>query len=92
MDKQLRAHLEQLHRDIELEGSKVIDAADRELLTELLDDLHRVLASTDPGGTAGGDEPVTARVSHAIEQFEESHPTLTATLAQLAEALGRIAV
>ena len=91
MDKQLREHLEQLHREIEIEGDKFVDAADKKLLAELLADLHRVLDSAE-ARAADDEEPLADRVAHAIETFEESHPTLTAMLARLSEALGRIAV
>jgi hypothetical protein len=91
MDKHLREHLEQLHREIEVEGGKVVDAADKALLAELLVDLQRLLdapAASEPDS----DETVTERLAHAIDEFEESHPTLTATLSRLADALGRLAV
>jgi hypothetical protein len=91
MDKQLREHLEQLHREIEAESAKVADASDKALLAELLGDLDRVLRAARPAG-ADAEEPLSERLANAIDNFEESHPTLTATLSRLAEALGRIAV
>jgi hypothetical protein len=87
MDKHLRDNLEQLHHEIE--KAKFVDANDERLLRELLDDIHRLLESKERGEQ---DESLTERLGHAIEQFEESHPTLTANLARLSDSLGRIAV
>jgi len=88
MDKHLKENLEQLQREIE--QAKFVDANDERLWRELLEDIRRLLESNERRGEP--DESLTERLGHAIEQFEESHPTLTANLARLSEALGRIAV
>ena len=88
MDKHLRDNLEQLHREIET--AKFVDANDERLLRELVDDIRRLLESSERGREPH--ETLTERLAHAIDQFEESHPTLTANLARLSASLGRIAV
>ena len=77
---------------VQIVSVKLLSSRAGRKVAELLLDLHRVLESAGLATEADADEPVTERVAHAIENFEESHPTLTATLSRLAEALGRIAV
>jgi hypothetical protein len=91
MDPHLRETLEQMHRELhdEVARSKFVDEHDEALLRELLEDIRRLLESAERGDH---EEPLTDRLSRAIEQFEESHPTLTATMTRLSQALGRIAV
>ena len=88
MDKHLRENLEQLHHEIE--NTKFVDAKDEQLWRELLDDIRRLLESKEGGGEQH--DSMAERLGTAIEQFEESHPTLAANLARLSESLGRIAV
>jgi hypothetical protein len=88
MDKHLRDSLEQLQRDIE--QTEFVDGKDEQELRELHADIQRLLDSSERGGEQH--ESLAERLGHAIDRFEESHPTLTANLARLADALGRTAV
>jgi hypothetical protein len=88
MDKHLRENLEQLQHEIE--NAKFVDENEERFLRELLDDIRRLLESKER--RAEPHDSLTERLGHAMEQFEESHPTLTANLARLSESLGRIAV
>lgn len=88
MDKQLREALEQIH--YEMDRTKFVDADDERVLRELLDDVRRLLESIEQ--RAEHHESVRERLAHLIGRFEETHPTLTANMGRLADALGRLAV
>jgi hypothetical protein len=90
MDAHLRHTLEEMHRELqrEVESAKFVNERDEALLHELLDDISRLLESAE----RGEHEPVSERLANAIEQFEESHPTLTGIMTRLSQALGRLAV
>jgi hypothetical protein len=87
VDKHLKDNLEQLHREIE--KTEFVDPKDERLLHELLEDIRRLIESSERPHEQH--DSLAERLGHAIEQFEESHPTLTATLARLSESFGRIA-
>jgi hypothetical protein len=88
LDKQLRESLEQIHHDIE--HAEFVDADDERILRELLDDIRRLLEAAER--RAEHHESVRDRLAHAIDRFEETHPTLTANLGRVSDALGRLAV
>jgi uncharacterized protein DUF4404 len=88
MDKKLRESLEHIHREIE--NATFVDPGDEALVRELLDDIRNLLESKERRSEQH--DSLTERLGHAIERFEESHPTLTANLARLSDSLGRAAV
>jgi Domain of unknown function (DUF4404) len=88
MDKHFHDSLEQLQQEIE--ETRFVNAADERLLRELLDDIARLLESSERRREQH--DSLVERLRGAIERFEESHPTLTTNMARLSEALGRIAV
>jgi hypothetical protein len=88
MDKHLHDTLEQIH--LEIEKTTFIDARDEVVLRELLEDIRRLLEGIEQ--PALHQESIRERLAHLMDRFEETHPTMTANMGRIAEALGRIAV
>jgi len=88
MDKQLRNTLEQIH--LEIEKTTFVDEGDEAVLRELLEDIRRLLEGVEQ--RPEHQESIRERLTHMMDRFEESHPTLAANIGRMAEALGRIAV
>jgi hypothetical protein len=88
MDKHLRETLEQIH--VEIEKTKFVDAGDEAVLRELMEDIRRLLEGAEQRSEHR--ESIRERLTHTIDRFEETHPTLAANMGRVAEALGRLAV
>jgi Domain of unknown function (DUF4404) len=84
---QLRERLE--HLRTELEHTPAVDARTRALLESVLQDVHAVLARSDPV-PAQPAQSVGARLRAAVQHVEGSHPQLTWTLSQLSDTLSRM--
>ena len=85
-----REHLKQTLVELhaELGRSASLDDETKNLLAEVLADIRDVLASeVEPTG-----ETLATRLRDATEDFESSHPTLTALVNQVTEALGRAGI
>lgn len=86
----LRRRLAELHA--ELEKVDAVDAEARAALEEVMNAIREVLAR------AGGDEErpeepsLAVRLREAGRHFEESHPTLTATLGRVVDALSALGI
>lgn len=85
MEKQhLRDLLQQVHS--ELDRTESMDPESRRLLRGLMDDIHKTLEE-------GKDEEETALhtfredLENSARQFEVRHPTITAAIVQLIDAL-----
>ena len=74
--------LEELHQ--ELQAGDPLDAADREHLYEVLDDIRRVL-DEEPAPPTLND-----RISEAILQLEVSHPSVATLLGDLVRNLKQL--
>ncbi len=85
--QQLRERLE--HLRIELAHTPAVDARTHALLESVLQDVHAVLARSDPGPVPP-DQSVNARLRAARQHVEGSHPQLTWTLSQLIDTLSRM--
>jgi hypothetical protein len=84
---QLREQLE--HLRTELEHTPAVDARTHALLESVLQDVHAVLARSDPGPVQP-DHAIGARLQAAMQHVEGSHPQLTWTLSQLIDTLSRM--
>ncbi|HEY5657240.1 MAG TPA: DUF4404 family protein [Myxococcota bacterium] len=88
-EKRLRETLEELQRKLEEPGA--VDAASRELLGELLEDIEAAL-TREPGEREGEGSSLLDRLSEIAERFEESHPSLTAAVGRVANALSNLGI
>ncbi len=89
MGEQLREHLKALHG--ELASTPSVDERSKQLLEEVLADLHGLLERTEP---AAEDEHQSLgdRLRDATQQFEDSHPTLSAAVGRVVDALANLGI
>jgi hypothetical protein len=85
----LRRRLAELHA--ELERTDALDGESRAALEEVLAEIQGLLARSGPGRSR---EPASLsdRLREAGRHFEESHPTLTATLGRVVDALAALGI
>ncbi len=85
----LRRRLAELHA--ELERTDALDAESRAALEEVLGDIQGLLARS---GGARLREPASLadRLRETGRHFEQSHPTLTATLGRVVDALAALGI
>jgi hypothetical protein len=84
--QRLRDTLTKLHDDLATEPK--LDAETAALLRDILADIEKLLGDT--GDT--GSESLVSRLTDATSDFENSHPRLTATVGQLADALSGMGI
>ncbi len=82
----LRERLDQLHA--ELAKTESVDERSREALESLLRDIQALLEQSG----AQPQPSLRERLSQATRDFEESHPTLSATLGRVADALSNLGI
>ncbi len=82
----LRATLEQLHA--ELAKTESVDVRSREALESLLQEIQELLEQSG----APPHPSLKERLSQARRDFQESHPTLSATLGRVADALSNLGI
>ncbi|MCL4530664.1 MAG: DUF4404 family protein [Chloroflexi bacterium] len=88
-DKKFRKLLEQLHAQIE--QTEKMDDQGRELLRHVNADINELLARTE--GAPLKPKPALAHsLEAAISHFEVTHPTLTAALSDLLNALSNAGI
>lgn len=89
MEQRLRKLLEQLHN--ELEADEAVRDEPRDLLKTVMDDIQERLDRTEDEAsdwpTAFGD-----RLRESLEHFGESHPTVTATVGRVIDALSNMGI
>ena len=73
----------------ELERSDSLDPDSRARLAEITADIESLLESEEAGAPH---ESLADRLRSAAEHFEESHPTLTAAVGRIADALSAIGI
>lgn len=86
-DQKINQLLEQLHKEIE--GIESVDEKEQELLRDLSTDIRELLERVE------GKQPVTSilqRLEKSIEQFEVTHPDLTAALSSLSAILSNAGI
>ena len=88
-DKKLRKLLEQLHTEIE--QTKKVDDKGRELLHHVSTDINELLTRTE-GASIKLKPTLTHNLEDAISHFEVTHPTLTAALSDLLNALSNAGI
>lgn len=88
-DKKLRKLLEQLHTEIE--QTKKVDDKGKALLLDLNKDINELLARTE-GVPLKPKSTMTRSLEDAISHFEVTHPTLTAALSDLLNALSNAGI
>jgi hypothetical protein len=84
--QQVREKLEELHAALREAGA--VDPESRELLRTVLADIQRLLDQES------GHEPesLVDRLREAMEEFEESHPTLTEAAGRVIDALAKMGI
>jgi hypothetical protein len=85
----LRRRLADLHA--ELEDVDSLDSDARAALEEVMRDIREVLARSEDEAR-GGEASLAERLREAGRHFEESHPTLTATLGRVVDALSALGI
>ena len=85
-DQKLNQLLEQLHKEIE--GIESVDEKEQELLRDLSTDIRELLERAE------GKQPASMleRIEQAIDQFEVTHPDLTAALSNLSAILSNAGI
>lgn len=85
-EKKLRDTLSKLHEDLAAEPP--LDTETAALLRDLVADIEKLLAHRDEASR----DTLVARLADATADFENSHPRLTATVGQLADALSGMGI
>ncbi|MEM9057211.1 MAG: DUF4404 family protein [Pseudomonadota bacterium] len=84
----LREQLARLHD--ELETTDTMDGEERQLLVQLMADIHATLDRTDAADPAA--DGLGERVTGAVTRLEQSHPTVSFTLRRMVDLLGRMGI
>lgn len=87
MPQKLQQQLQQLHD--ELAKNPPLNDAERASLATLLHDIEASLGNPTDGEQ---DETLVDGVNLAIERFEVSHPTVTATLRSILQSLANMGI
>jgi hypothetical protein len=86
--EQLKLTLDQLHRQLSEIGQ--LDPAQQQQLVATLSEIQSALRTrTVPAAKSPASESLMRRLGEAARNFEESHPTLSATIGGLIDTLGR---
>ena len=86
--EQLKQTLDQLQRQLSEIGE--LDAAQQQQLLGALAEIQSAVKSrTVPTAKSPTNESLMRRLGEAARHFEESHPTLSATIGSLIDTLGR---
>ena len=88
-ETRLRTTLEELQRT--LEEPDAVDAESRQLLGELMEDIQTVLARA-PEEREDSDPSLLDRLAEMARRFEKSHPSLTAAVGRVANALSNLGI
>ncbi len=83
----LRDHLTRLHED--LKSAPRLDAASKQLLGELRQDIERLTPSAT-AASPSGHEGLPDRLERIAVLFEVDHPTLAASSRRLIDMLGKV--
>ncbi|MFV2067961.1 MAG: DUF4404 family protein [Pirellulales bacterium] len=86
--QRIRDILEQLHR--ELDGAADIDPQVADRVASVVVEIRNALDQDDH--PAVGHPSMTERLTEAAVQFEESHPTLSATVTRLIDILAQMGI
>lgn len=84
-DKELTRLLQQVHDELEDTGD--VSDEQRELMRDLVTDIHRTLGDDDDEELGVGD-----RLNEAVDEFHKTHPTLAFALRRIIDALARMGI
>ena len=87
--EQLRAELAQLHSL--LQHTHEIDDSTRQSLTQLAEDIQRVLQAP-ADGTDQGNTDLRQRIDDVVLDFETKHPQLTQILSRVTDLLSNMGI
>jgi len=90
MENKLRKLLEQLQD--ELERAEKVEPESRDLLRDVMADIHTTLERSADGEAPAADDSVKDRLDQAMVEFESSHPQLSFTLERLMESLANMGI
>lgn len=91
--KQLREQLARLHN--ELEKTDTMDGEERQMLLQLMQDIHETLNRTRDQPEVDDSDPadlLAERVNSAMARLEQEHPTMSFTLRRVVDLLGRMGI
>jgi hypothetical protein len=83
----LQQSLSKLHEL--LVGTARVDDASKPLLRDVLGDIERLLSTAPARPVVAGAEPAQSRFEALAVEFEAEHPSLSASLRELVDLLGR---
>jgi hypothetical protein len=83
----LQQSLSKLHQL--LVGMPRVDDASKRLLRDVLGDIERLLNTAPATAMAAGAEPAQSRLEALAVEFEAEHPSLSASLREFVDLLGR---
>lgn len=86
--EKLRATVAELER--ELRALPEVDAESRAVLQEAMREIRTALHEAEP--QTARPEGLISRLRAAAEEFEGSHPTLTAILSRIVDGLGQMGI
>lgn len=88
----LRTKLVHVHQT--LASAEQVAEEDRALLTQLLEDIERLLAKGASKGAhaAARNASVVSRLGEAARNFEETHPNLSGAVGSVIDALSRMGI
>ncbi len=86
-DQHLRDTLEHLHKELQQAGG--VDDRSRELLRDVMDDIHAILDPSAPEARPGS---LVERLREAVDDFEESHPAVTEAVGRVVDALAKMGI
>ena len=89
MGEQLREHLKALHG--ELASTPSVDERSKQLLEEVLSDIHGLLDRSEPP-SENEHQGLGDRLRDATQHFEDSHPTLAAAVGRVINALSNLGI
>jgi len=87
-EQKLHDHLRELEEELARLDS--VDDTSRELLERLMEDIRATLAQSEQP-TPEHHTSLRERISGAVAEFEDAHPTLTANLGRVLDAFGHFA-
>ena len=87
-----REHLDNRIQELldELEKKEPADQVRRDRIAHVLHDIRSMVAESEP--QSDEHESLRERFDEAARQFEESHPTLTAVVGRVADALANLGI
>ena len=90
MEQRLRELLEELHSQLEEDGS--VRDEPRDLLQTVMGDISERLDRGSDEGSADWPASLGDRLRESLEHFGESHPTMTSAVGRVLDALSNMGI